>query len=102
MQQYADHIGAEHPDKVDKFNEKFRTFQCFHCKEKFLSRKDRRAHIAKSHKDSNQAEGRSHRVFICPHCKVKWKSAKNTKMLEAFLEHLIRHELGSKGLWCEN
>ena len=102
LQQYADHIGAEHPGKVDEFNEKFRTFQCFHCKEKFLSRKDRRAHIAKSHKDSNQSEGRSHRVFICPHCKVKWKSAKNTKMLEAFLEHLIRHELGSKGLWCES
>ena len=102
LQQYAEHVEAEHPDKVGLFDERYRTYQCLHCKKRFLSRKDRRAHVAKSHKNASQADSvRSHRVFVCPHCKVEWKSAKNVKKLEAFLEHLIRHELGPKGLWCE-
>ena len=102
LQQYAEHVEAEHPDKVGMFDEKYRTYQCIHCKKTFLSRKDRRVHVGKSHKNASQTDSvRSHRVFVCPHCKVEWKSAKNVKKLEAFLEHLIRHELGPKGLWCE-
>ena len=85
------------------FDQRYRTYQCLHCKMCFLSRKERRTHVGKLHKSASQADSvRSHRVFVCPHCKVEWKSAKNTKKLEAFLEHLIRHKLGPKGLWCAN
>ena len=103
LQQYAEHVKTEHPEKVAMFDQRYRTYQCLHCKMCFLSRKERRAHVGKLHKSASQADSvRSHRVFVCPHCKVEWKSAKNTKKLEAFLEHLIRHKLGPKGLWCAN
>ena len=101
LQQYAEHVKTEHPEKVAMFDQRYRTYQCLHCKMCFLSRKERRTHVGKLHKSASQADSvRSHRVFVCPHCKVEWKSAKNTKKLEAFLEHLIRHKLGPKGLWC--
>jgi len=104
--QYSKHVSSTHPEKVEIFNEKYRSYLCFWCDKSFLSKADRKEHLKVRHEETyarhpDVDSARSRRKFVCPYCKTEWKQANNVKKLEAFLEHVMRHEIGKGALWCE-
>jgi hypothetical protein len=105
--QYSKHVHKIHMDKVGEFDQEYRHYQCFGCTRRFLRSTERRKHLKSVHSEAYKAKGHSDAgkwnvKHVCPDCKLQWKPIRRARDREVFMEHLMRHQLGSKGLWCES
>jgi hypothetical protein len=99
---YSKHVRKEHPDRESEFEGKYSPYKCFGCERKFLTVKAIRCHIKEEHEDYAEQgyQGKVRTVLVCPYCPKRSQKTLNGRDKEAFLEHIMEHELGQKGLQC--